>query len=132
MSYIVILMSFTAISPLIGYGLHHLFGLCLCPLQNITKLRLENSRQKFSPTKNSLQNMTYFRNVISNPATPYSYTFESNLQTRPTSNLHEYPLHCGKSCIHPPGKPWNLKVIPQTKFNCNVDAFQQISIFVLW
>jgi hypothetical protein len=28
----------------------------LCPLQNITKLRLKNSRQKFSPTKNSLQN----------------------------------------------------------------------------
>jgi hypothetical protein len=42
-----------------------LFG--LCPLQNITKLRLENNRQKFSPTKNSLQNLTYFRNVISNP-----------------------------------------------------------------
>jgi hypothetical protein len=39
----------------------------LYPLQNITKLRLENSRQKFSPTKNSLQNLTYFRNVISNP-----------------------------------------------------------------
>jgi hypothetical protein len=38
-----------------------LFGLWLCPLQNITKLRLENSRQKFSPTKNSLQNLTYFQ-----------------------------------------------------------------------
>ena len=36
--------------------------------EHITKLRLENSRQKFSPTKNSLQNLTYFRNVISNPA----------------------------------------------------------------
>jgi hypothetical protein len=43
-----------------------LFG--LFPLQNITKLRLENSWQKFSPTKNSLQNLTYFQNVISNPA----------------------------------------------------------------
>ena len=41
----------------------------ICPLQNITNLRLENSRQKFSPTKNSLQNLTYFQNVISNPAT---------------------------------------------------------------
>ena len=39
----------------------------ICPLQNITNLRLENSRQKFSPTKNSLQNLTYFQNVISNP-----------------------------------------------------------------
>jgi hypothetical protein len=42
-----------------------LFG--LCPLQNITKLFLENSQQKFSPTKNSLQNLTYFQNIISNP-----------------------------------------------------------------
>jgi hypothetical protein len=39
----------------------------ICPLQNITKLRLETSRQKFSPTKNSLQNLTYFQIVISNP-----------------------------------------------------------------
>ena len=39
----------------------------ICPLQNITNLRLENSRQKFSPIKNSLQNLTYFQNVISNP-----------------------------------------------------------------
>jgi hypothetical protein len=39
----------------------------ICPLQNITNLRLENSRQKLSPTKNSLQNLTYFQNVISNP-----------------------------------------------------------------
>jgi hypothetical protein len=44
-----------------------LLGLWLCPLQNITKLCLENSRQKFSLTKNSLQNLTYFQNVISNP-----------------------------------------------------------------
>ena len=37
---------------------------------------MENSRQKFSPKKNSLQNLTYFQNVISNPVTikkcPYS------------------------------------------------------------
>ena len=45
-----------------------LFGLWLCPLQNITKLCLENSRQKFSLTKNSLQNLTYFQNVILNPS----------------------------------------------------------------
>ena len=36
--------------------------------EHITKLRLEIAGQKFSPTKNSLQNLTYFRNVISNPA----------------------------------------------------------------
>jgi hypothetical protein len=47
-----------------------LFG--LCPLQNTTKLRLENSRQTFSPTKNSLQNLTYFQNVISNPEVYWS------------------------------------------------------------
>ena len=48
-----------------------LFG--LCPFQNITKLCLENSRQKFSPKKNSLKNVTYFQNVISNPDTALSH-----------------------------------------------------------
>jgi hypothetical protein len=38
-----------------------LFG--LCPFQNITKLCLENS----------LKNLTYFQNVISNPDTALSH-----------------------------------------------------------
>ena len=52
-------------SPLLG----------LCPLLNISKFFFENSRENFHPTKNSLQNLTYFQNVISNPV----HCFEMNV-----------------------------------------------------
>jgi hypothetical protein len=49
----------------------------------ICQLRLENSRQKFSPTKNSLQIffLTYFRNVISNPAYSFFITLHCSSTT---------------------------------------------------
>jgi hypothetical protein len=57
-----------------------LFGPAMPTPEHITKLRLENSRQTFSPTKNSLQNLTYFRNVISNPALTCNLQFKPNLK----------------------------------------------------